>query len=170
MTEEQFHKNWREECLKDGVLTIPDCVTELSERMFCGCEEIRKVVLPANGVGISDYLFMDCVNLEEIENFPPTYHIDEEFFDEETGENVHIVDDLPCEVANSAFMGCYILFKDKQRIDEEGGVWFDIEGESYYIGIPDSTPSFCGKMQKYKDWWFEDELTVEELEKRIVEE
>lgn len=50
MTEEQFYKKWLEECLKDGVLTIPDCVTELSERMFCGCEEIRMVVLPANGV------------------------------------------------------------------------------------------------------------------------
>lgn len=146
MTKEQFYKSWREECLKDGVLTILESVTELSERMFCGYEEIRKVVLPASGVEISDYVFHDCTNLEEIENFPPKYHIDEEFFDEETGENVHIVVDHPCEVADSAFLGCYKLFKNKQRIDEEGGVWFDIEGESYYIGIPDSTPSFCEEM------------------------
>lgn len=146
MTEEQFYKSWREESLKDGVLTIPESVTELPDRLFWECEEIRKVVLPANGVQIPDYLFHDCANLEEIKNFPPTYHIDEEFFDEETGENVHIVSDHPCEVADSAFLGCYKLFKDKHRIDEEGAVCFDIEGKSYYMGIPDSTPSFCGEM------------------------
>lgn len=148
MTQEQFRKSWQEECLIEGVLTIPDCVTDLSDWQFCGSEEIRKVVLPANGVRISDYVFCDCVNLEEVENFPPTYHVDEEFIDEETGENVHIIDDLPCDVANSAFCGCYKLFKDRQRIDEEGCLWIDVKGKSYYIGTPDSTPSFSSEMSE----------------------
>ena len=88
MTKEYFNDNWHKECLKGGVLTIPDNLTELSGWEFHGCEDIRKVILPSYGIDIADEVFCDCVNLEEVENFPPTYHVDEEFIDEDTGEKI----------------------------------------------------------------------------------
>ena len=51
--------------------------------------------MPSNGIDIEDEVFRDCVNLEEVENFPPTYHVDEEFIDEDTGEKIHFVKDCP---------------------------------------------------------------------------
>lgn len=154
MTKEYFNDNWHKECLKGGVLTIPDNLTELSGWEFHGCEDIRKVILPSYGIDIADEVFCDCVNLEKVENFPPMYHVDEEFIDEDTGEKNHFVKDCPYNVPSSVFEGCFNLFKDKQRIDEDGCVWLDIEGKLYFIGIPQNTPSFYDEictfvMEKY---------------------
>lgn len=148
MTENEFYENWHKDCLKDGVLTIPEEINTLDYYALCkgDCEKIRKVVLPLSGIHILNGVFEDCVNLEELENFPPKFHYDEYIVDEETGENIHFVEDHPCEVFPTAFQGCFKLYPEKQRTEEDGTVWLDMDGKSFYIGIPKSTHPFYDEM------------------------
>lgn len=74
MTEEYFYDNWYKECLKGGVLTIPDNLTELSGWKFHGCEDIRKVILPATGIDIEDEVLPKCIKyIETNPNFKEDY-------------------------------------------------------------------------------------------------
>ena len=72
MTENEFYENWHKDCLKDGVLTIPEEIGSLDESSLCKGEreDIRKVILPHSGVDISNDAFASCINLEEIRYFP----------------------------------------------------------------------------------------------------
>lgn len=151
MTENEFYENWHKDCLKDGVLTIPEEIGSLDESSLCkgDREDIRKVILPRSGVDISNDAFASCINLEELENFPPAFHYDEYFLDEETGEYVHLVEDRPCDVSVYAFRGCINLYTEKQRKDEDGAVWLDLEGKSYYISAPKATRPFFEEMCTY---------------------
>lgn len=141
MTYEHFKQHWHRECFKDGVLTIPDGVTELYEDTLSHIghiEEISKVVLPADGkMTINGEAFQGCKNLETIENFPPTYHWQEEFVDEETGDTV-LLDREYIHVCEEAFTGCYALFKDRQHIDEDGYICIEIDDKVYPVGYSES--------------------------------
>lgn len=92
MTYEYFKQYWQEECLKEGVLTIPDGVEELDNGCgIAGNQEIKKVILPENAkLCIGPRVFKDCVNIESLENFPPVYKWIDGFIDEDTGETVSI--------------------------------------------------------------------------------
>ena len=48
MTKENFNDSWHKECLKGGVLTIPDNLTELSGWEFHGCEDIRIMLMKSS--------------------------------------------------------------------------------------------------------------------------
>lgn len=48
-------------------ITVPDSVTAIGSRAFCGCESLEKAELSENITDIGDYAFAYCKRIEEIE-------------------------------------------------------------------------------------------------------
>lgn len=47
-------------------ITIPNTVTHIGDRAFCGCENLQQITIPNSVTHIGDDAFFDCDNLQQI--------------------------------------------------------------------------------------------------------
>lgn len=97
--------------LKDGVLTIANGVTEISEKEFCRNKEIKSVVIPGSVKKIGAEAFAGCSNLTTVTISEGVKRICEHAFKECTNlEEVKIPDSVEC-IEDGAFWLCANLTK-----------------------------------------------------------
>lgn len=95
----------------NGVLIIPDGVTEIAEGAFAGCQSVREIVFAGSVRKIGAEAFMDCKGLETVvfNNNSHLFAIDDYAFAGCTGLVTVSLPNSISTVGRGAFMGCQSL-------------------------------------------------------------
>lgn len=92
-----------------SVRFVSDKITEISERTFMNCKNLKRIALPVGITEIGKYAFADCENLKEIAIPYTTTRIGEYAFRGCSSiESIYIPEGV-VEIADNAFLSCYRL-------------------------------------------------------------
>lgn len=76
MTYEYLKQHWQEECLKDGILTIPKGVHEIDRSCrLSRCKDLRTIIVEDDGLSIKRDSLNGCSALKEIRGLSDDYTI-----------------------------------------------------------------------------------------------
>ena len=108
---------------ENGVLVIPEYVTEISPYAFTNNSKIRKVIMPKGHLGIGHHAFQGCVSLEKLtltaDMIGAWAFFDARGLKEIVFENVK-------EIGDYAFGGCNSLEKISLKCDKLGDGAFEL--------------------------------------------